>query len=185
MQKLLFTFFLSLLSIAAFAQNKALQFPEDFKLKAGETPKNFALTVIDEKAKAEGFISNPMVVEVRKFANGLYPLADVSKMKQMLLTIFSEQNPEGMDIDVAAVVYLSAADLQSEIPKFSTNQELKVFLVRDNYLVIISGDLIGSYREPVNKLATQLASRLGMKRLDIKDESALEPEPEAVEVSAE
>lgn len=162
-----------------------IKFPEDFFLAATEAPKGFELLPVDEEAKAEGLASNPGLVPIAGFGPDMYKGADIATMKQIMLTVYRDKDPEGMDIHIVAIEYKSAKDLDREVPKFSINQELKYFLRKDKYLVILSGDLMGSYKEAVDKIAAQLSARTGLQKLAVEDKSEVSQEPEAVPVSAE
>lgn len=161
------------------------KFPEDFFLTPSEAPGSFELLPVNEEAKAEGLTANPGLVPVADFGPDMYKGADIRTMKQIMLAVYRDKDPEGMDIHIAAIEYASVKDLNKEVPKFSTNQELKYFLRKDNYLVIVSGDLMGSYKEAVNKIAAQLSARTGLQKLAVEDKTEVFAEPEAVPVSAE
>lgn len=173
MKKLLFLFLLTGLAITGKAQVASgdLKFPESFKLQPDEYPENFAFAELDERAKQEGIASNPGLINAAKFAPNIYKNANAAVISQVLITVFSDKDPEGMDIDIYAFQYKSAKDLEKESSKFTANQGLKIFLKRDKYLVIVYGDLAGSYKERVNKIATQLSQRLGLERIVLADES--------------
>lgn len=172
------------LSVAIHGQTNSgkLNFPEDFNLKAGEAPKGFELLKIDEEARQEGLLSNPGLVNVSSFGPDMYQQADIAAMKQILLAVYRDLNPEGMDINISAIEYQSAKALEKEIPKLSAGQDLKFFLKRDQYLVIVSGDLSGSYRNAVTRISEQLMQRLRLTQITTAEKNKVEPEPEAVEV---
>jgi hypothetical protein len=186
MKKIIFLFLLTGLVITVRAQVTAgnTEFPEAFKLKPAEYPKNFDLTPIDERAKREGVTNNPGLIDVAKFASAMYEGANAAAINQILITGFSDKDPEGMDINVFAIQFKSAKDLEKESSKFSAKQALKIFLKRDKYLVIVSGDLEGSYKERVNKIADQLSQRLGLERIILAEEKE-EPMEEPVAVPAQ
>ena len=153
---------LLVIGYTATAQNE-VNFPNDFVLKTNEMPEGFTVRPMDDNAKALGLPDNPGVLTNPNFYSSMYPNADTSSIKQLLIAIYSKPEAANKEVGIFVAEYHTEELLAQEVEKVVPGKEL-IYLTIGKYMILVWSDG-GRYVKETRYAADQLKKRLQLQEI--------------------